>query len=41
LAPLSLTCLGIGYFWCLLPNKSCLHDLLSQTEVVVLNKSSN
>ena len=41
LAPLSLVCLGIGYLWCLLPNKGCLHDLLSQTEVVVLNKSSN
>jgi len=40
LAPLSLAFLGIGYLWCLLPNKVCLHDLLTETQVVVLDKNS-
>lgn len=39
LAPLSLICGGIGYLWCLIPPaKTCLHDILTHTEVVVLPK---
>lgn len=42
LAPVSLSILGIGYLWCLLPpNKACLHDLLTGTQVVVLEKNSS
>jgi uncharacterized RDD family membrane protein YckC len=37
MATLSLGALGIGYLWCLLPpNKVCLHDIYSGTEVVLL-----
>jgi uncharacterized RDD family membrane protein YckC len=37
LATLSLAVMGIGYFWCLLPPaRACLHDIYSDTEVVVL-----
>ena len=40
LASLSFACGGIGYLWCLMPPaKSCLHDIYSATEVVVLPKS--
>lgn len=40
LASLSLGLLGLGYLWCLLPpNKACAHDLLTQTNVVVIEKS--
>ena len=35
----SLSFLGIGYLVCLRPHKkTCLHDTLTQTEVVVLEK---
>ena len=40
LALLSLVTLGLGYFYCLIPpKKSCAHDILTQTTVVVLEKS--
>ena len=36
-APLSMLCLGLGYLWILLPNsKGCFHDLITDTEVVVV-----
>jgi uncharacterized RDD family membrane protein YckC len=39
LAPLSLGCFGIGYLWCLLPSQDdCLHDIFSDTVVVLLDK---
>jgi len=39
IAPLSLGCFAIGYLWCLLPNQDdCLHDLFSDTLVVLLDK---
>lgn len=38
-APLSMLCLGLGYLWILLPNsKGCFHDLITDTEVVVVKK---
>lgn len=38
-APLSMACLGIGYLWVLLPrSKGCLHDIISHTNVVVVEK---
>ncbi|MFM1570869.1 MAG: RDD family protein [Porticoccaceae bacterium] len=40
-APLSLSCLGIGYLWCLLPPANqCLHDRYTGTEVIVLPKTN-
>jgi len=40
LAPASLACFGLGYLWCLIPpNKECLHDRLTGTQVVTLPKS--
>jgi len=40
-APLSLSFLGIGYLWCLLPPaKQCLHDRYTGTEVIVLPKTN-
>ena len=40
LAPVSLACFGLGYLWCLIPpNKECLHDRLTATQVVTLPKS--
>ena len=39
LAILSMLCFGIGYLWILLPkSKGCLHDILSHTDVVVIEK---
>ena len=39
LAILSMLCFGIGYLWILLPNsEGCLHDILSHTDVVVIEK---
>jgi len=39
LATASMAAAGIGYLWCLLPaGKSCLHDIYTGTEVVVLPK---
>jgi len=39
LAPLSFLMLGIGYLWLLWPKASgCLHDILTQTQVVVTPK---
>ena len=39
LAPLSMACLGIGYLWILLPSSDgCLHDIISHTDVVVIEK---
>lgn len=41
LAPASLACFGIGYLWCLMPpNKECLHDRLTRTQVITLPKSN-
>ena len=41
LATLSLAATGIGYLWCLLPpDKACLHDIYTGTEVVLLPKDS-
>jgi uncharacterized RDD family membrane protein YckC len=40
LATLSLAIAGIGYLWCLIPpNRVCLHDTYTGTEVVVLPPS--
>ena len=40
-APLSLSFLGIGYLWCLLPPANqCLHDRYTGTEVIVLPKTN-
>ncbi|MFT4651459.1 MAG: putative RDD family membrane protein YckC [Porticoccaceae bacterium] len=40
-APLSLSFLGIGYLWCLLPPvNQCLHDRYTGTEVIVLPKTN-
>ena len=40
LAFFSLAIFGLGYIYCLIPSKkTCAHDLLSQTKVVVLEKS--
>ncbi len=36
LAPISFILLGIGYWWCLVGEKQCLHDLWTATRVVVL-----
>lgn len=39
--PLSLFLLGIGFLWCLLPPQhACLHDLLSNTRVLLLPKGA-
>ena len=39
IAPLSMLCLGLGYLWILLPNtKGCLHDTVTQTEVIVIKE---
>jgi uncharacterized RDD family membrane protein YckC len=39
LAPLSLACLGLGYLYCLVPPaKACLHDIFTNTQVVVIEK---
>ena len=38
LAPLSLAAFGIGYLWCLIGEKNCMHDLWTGTHVVVLPK---
>ena len=39
LAPLSLAAVGIGYLWILWPsNAGCIHDILTDTEVVVVPK---
>ncbi|CAA0087683.1 Uncharacterised protein [Halioglobus japonicus] len=40
-ALLSAACLGLGYLWCLVDrNKRYWHDYLSQTELVLLPKTS-
>ena len=37
LAPLSMLCFGLGYLWILLPNaRGCLHDVITETEVLVI-----
>mgnify|MGYP001338692461 CR=1 FL=1 len=37
IAPFSLIFGGIGFIWCILPpNYSCLHDLATATEVVII-----
>jgi len=38
LAPLSLAVFGLGYLRCLLPDRACMHDLLTGTQVVVVAK---
>jgi len=39
LAPLSMACLGLGYLYCLVPPaNACLHDLFTNTQVVVIEK---
>ena len=39
MAPLSLAAVGIGYLWILWPsNVGCIHDILTDTEVVVVPK---
>lgn len=39
LAPLSMAVFGIGYLWCLIDrNGDCLHDIYSNTKVVLLPK---
>lgn len=41
LAPLSMAMLGIGYLWCLVDKQGdCLHDIYSNTKVVLLPKKS-
>jgi uncharacterized RDD family membrane protein YckC len=41
LAPLSMAILGIGYLWCLVDKQGdCLHDIYSNTKVVLLPKKS-
>jgi hypothetical protein len=41
LAPLSMAILGIGYLWCLVDKQgNCLHDIYSNTKVVLLPKRS-
>ena len=37
-APLSLACIGVGYWWCLSGKQQCWHDIISGTRVVVLPK---
>jgi uncharacterized RDD family membrane protein YckC len=38
-APLSMACVGLGYLWILLPTaKGCLHDALSETEVIIIKE---
>lgn len=39
-APLSVLCLGVGYFWCLSGRKQCWQDIVSGTRTVVLPKST-
>jgi uncharacterized RDD family membrane protein YckC len=40
LAPISMAILGIGYLWCLIDkNGDCLHDIYSNTKVVLLPKT--
>lgn len=39
IAPLSLLCLGLGYWWCLGSNKRCWHDTFSNTQVIVTPKT--
>ena len=40
IAPLSLVFGGIGFIWCILPpHYSCLHDLATATEVVIIQES--
>ena len=40
LAPVSLAFFGLGYLWCLIaPNRGCVHDRLTGTQVVTLPKS--
>ena len=41
LAPLSMAIFGIGYLWCLVDKQgNCLHDIYSNTKVVLLPKKS-
>ena len=41
LAPLSMAIFGIGYLWCLVDKQGdCLHDIYSNTKVVLLPKKS-
>jgi len=41
LAPVSLAIFGIGYLWCMVDKQGrCLHDIYSNTQVVLLPKKS-
>lgn len=39
-APCSLLCLGLGYWWCLAAKKQCWQDMASGTRVVLLPKQT-
>jgi|TARA_B110000503_G_scaffold128816_1_gene200385 uncharacterized RDD family membrane protein YckC len=39
LAHISFTSLGVGYLWCIIDKEGrCLHDIFSQTKIIVLVK---
>lgn len=41
-APFSMAILGIGYLWCIIDkNGDCLHDIYSNTKVVLLPKDKS
>lgn len=41
LAPISMAIFGIGYLWCMIDKQGrCLHDIYSNTQVVLLPKKS-